>query len=313
MAKFKFDPNAAFRNIVGFTEENEKRGINTELIRQIPTDMLTDYPEQPFKPYPESKLQELAADIAANGILNPLCVRTQGDKYQILAGHNRRNAAKLAGLTTVPCVIRDVDDDTAAIIVTTTNLNQREKLLPSEKAFAYKIHLEAVKRRTERAEAHLPQVAAKIRSDDLAADKFNISGDTLQRYIRLTYLIPEFLQLVDEEKMSLIAGVNLSYYHHKTQQELLNFMAANNITTVTLKQSEELKAISNLTEERLNQIFGLVEKKTRRAKKVGRVTIKTIEKYFTAEDYSDSEIAEIIDGALRLLKEQGKLRGKNER
>lgn len=276
-------------------------GPGTELVKQIPIEMLKDFPNQPFKPYSEAKLQELAADIAANGILSPLRVRTHEGKYQILAGHNRRSAAVMAGLITVPCIIKDVDDDTAAIIVTTTNLNQREELLPSEKAFAYKMQLNAL---NHQGKSTSSQVETKLRSDEQIAASSNESRAQIQRYIRLTYLVPELLQMVDDKSISFMAGVNLSYHHETLQRELFGFMQTNNIAAVSLKQSEAIKKLSDLTEDRLQEVFGLAPQKSKITRPTGKKTKKAIDSYFAGREMTDAEIAELIVRALESYENQ---------
>ena len=285
--------DSEYAGMFGFSE-------GSQLIRQIPIEMLHDYPNQPFKSYPKSKLAELAADIAVNGILNPLCVRTMANGYQILAGHNRRSAAALAGLAQVPCIIRDVDDDMAAIIVTTTNLNQREKLLPSEKAYAFKMQLEAIKRQGDRKNSTCGQVVHKSR-DSISEDE---SGRQIQRYIRLTFLVPKLLQMVDEDAVSFVAGVNLSYHNAALQRELVEFLDANELTKISLKQSEEIKRTSDLTEKRLMEIFGLRRPSPKPARAAGRKTVKAIETYFSGRGLTDSEIADIIVLALEKYEKQ---------
>lgn len=202
---------------------------------EIRIENLIPFSGQPFRPYTEEKLVELAEDIKSNGILSPIIVRPFGaDKYQILAGHNRTNAAKLAGLETVPCIIKHVDDDTAKLIMLNTNLNQRDELLPSEKAFAYKMQLEAIERRgatNGRTSAELEASAKENKRQ-------------IQRYIRLTYLIPQLLGLVDEKTLPFRAAVNVSYLNQDEQNLLASFLQENELS-VTLEQSEKLKALSS--------------------------------------------------------------------
>ena len=271
-----------------------------ESIKKLPVEQLHEFEGQPFKPYPEQKLRELAEDIAANGVLSPLIVRGREEGWQILAGHNRRRAAVLAGLEEVPCIVKDVDDDMAALIVVNTNLNQRDELLASEKAFAYKMQLDAMKRQGERTDLTSGNDCRRLNS---AAEVGRISGESernVRNYIRLTWLVPELLAMVDNKTLPFIAGVNLSYHHHSLQRELLDFMDANEIATVNVKQSEAVKALSEMREEALREIFGLVSKNSKPPKKVGTLTIKTIERRFRDVDLTDEDIANIIDQALTL-------------
>jgi len=175
---------------------------------------LEPYPEQPFRQYPLEKLQELAEDITRVGVLSPILTRQHKNKLQILAGHNRWSAAKLAGLSQVPVMILEADDNQAALILTSTNLRQREKLLPSEKAFAYKMQMEALKRQGQRTE------------DGYNASSFitQQTGDSrmqIHRYIRLTELEPGLLELLDKGKISMTPAVSVSYLKPEDQREVL--------------------------------------------------------------------------------------------
>ena len=171
-------------------------------------------------------------------------------EYEIIAGHNRVQASILAGLDTVPCSIKDVDDDTAVIMMIDTNLQQREIILPSEKAFAYKYKYEAIKSKGKRNDLTSSQVDMKLRNDELLAKENNESKHTMYRYIRLTHLIPELLDKVDERKIPFIPAVDLSYLSTQEQKYLLDILIKEEHFNVTLNQSAMLKAISqkgNLT------------------------------------------------------------------
>ena len=163
-----------------------------ERITEIPIDQLHPFKDHPFKLGNEEELHALTESVAENGVVTPAIVRTRKDGgYELIAGHRRREACRMAGLTTMPVLIREMDDDTATIIMVDSN-RQRENLMPSEKAFAYKMRLEAVKRKAGRpSKNNLPQVAANFRADDTVAKDAGISGDTVRRYIRLTELSPE--------------------------------------------------------------------------------------------------------------------------
>ncbi|MEG0115503.1 MAG: ParB/RepB/Spo0J family partition protein, partial [Hydrogenoanaerobacterium sp.] len=193
---------------------------------------LQPYPNQPFHSYSVQRLQEFSEDIAQNGVLCPIIVRPMPaddehlySYFQILAGHNRVAAAEAAGLLEVPAIVKDVGEDEAALIMVTTNLNQRDKLLPSEKAFAYKMQLEATKRQGERTDLTSRPMVGALNSTDVTSrpmvgrlssaelvGKANGDGERqVQRYIRLTELIPSLLQMVDDDILPFRAGVNLSY------------------------------------------------------------------------------------------------------
>lgn len=191
----------------------------------MPIELLVPFENQPFLPYTPEKLERLAADISANGILSPVIVRPViGGKYQILAGHNRTQAAKTAGLTAVPCIVKDCDERAANLIMVNTNLNQRDELLPSEKAYAYKIQKEC----------------SNVK--EIAAEK-DINRRQIQRYIRLTYLDKRLLDMVDCGMITFVAGVNLSYLSEANQQKLCNFINIHEYK-ITPKISERLKTYS---------------------------------------------------------------------
>ncbi len=214
-------------------------------IVQIPIDLLVPWTDQPFRPYSNVKMQQLVEDIKANGVLNPIIVRPMGQQYQILAGHSRTNASREAGLATVPSIIRDVDDDTATLIMVNTNLNQRDELLPSEKAWAYRLQLEAVKRCAGRPKENVgqnvPHYTGK-RSTEILGEKSGENYKQIQRYIRLTYLIPELLEMVDKDMLPMMSGVALSYLGAE-QQAIVCDVSAECDRCISTTQAEQIKRI----------------------------------------------------------------------
>ena len=209
-------------------------------ITELEISRLAPYANQPFKAYRPEKLELLAADIKENGVLSPIIVRPMGAGYEILAGHNRTSAAKKAGLKQVPAIIVEADDNTAALIMVNTNLNQREELLPSEKAFAYKIQLEAMKKQGQRNDLTSRQNVGKSESADTMGEYAGKSGRQIQRYIRLTYLIPELLEQVDSGELSVIPAVSLSYLTQEEQLLVLD-ISADCQRKISVFQSNQLK------------------------------------------------------------------------
>lgn len=199
-------------------------------LMQLPLHILdpwqgADGQPQPFKPYTPEKLTELAESIRQNGIIEAISVRTKPDgRMEILAGHNRVAAAKLAGLQTVPAIVQKLDDDAAEILLVDSNLKHREKLLPSEKARAYKMLLEARKRQGQRTDLTSVQIEQKLNSREEVAAKAGESASAIQRYIRLTYLIDPLLDMVDTGKPGFAAGVDLSFLPRREQEDLLRVM-----------------------------------------------------------------------------------------
>lgn len=225
----------------------------TDAVTKIGVEMLVPFEGQPFKPYTKEKLEELAEDIKRNGIISPVVVRPFNDKYQILAGHNRVSAAKLSQLDTIPCIIKNVDEDTAKLIVVNTNLNQRQEMLPSEKAFAYKMQLEVLKHQGQK--LTLGQVGPKLSVDKISEEN-NESARQIKRYIRLTYLLDEFLQMVDEKRLAFMVGVNLSFLCKDDQHTLYDYITYDDIK-ISLKQSQQLKELADkdFTQEMLEDFF----------------------------------------------------------
>lgn len=233
---------------------------NSYLVKTLPINSLIVL-DQPFKPYTDEKLEELADDIAENGLLNPIIVRPVNERYQVLAGRNRMNACKLNGHIDIPAFIKECDNDTATMIMLTSNLNQRQRLLPSEKAFAYKMQMDILKKQGKRtdleSESTSTQVAWRRESAQELASQMQTSRDDIRRHIRLTYLLPEFLDLVDKDILSFIAGVNLSYLT-KEKQGIVRVWLSNAGNDLTVKQSAQIRQMSlecDLTEKTLQKLF----------------------------------------------------------
>ena len=217
--------------------------------------------------------------------------RPYGDGYEIISGHRRQYAAKLAGLDTLPVIVRQMSDDAAVILMVDSNL-QREHILPSERAFAYKMKLEALKNQGARSDLTSPQVAAKFRSDDAVAKDQGISGDTVRRYIRLTNLIPELLGMVDETKISFNPAVELSYLDASKQREFLEAMDGTQ-NAPSVSQAQQLKKMAQCGEFTYEKAFDILgqEKKSEQ----DTVTIKNdiLRKYFP-RSYTPRQMEEKI-------------------
>ncbi len=216
-----------------------------QTVVRIPIDQLHPFPNQPFKLYGEKQMQEMVEDVRKIGVHTPIQVRMRpdGDGYEIIAGHNRVEASRLAGKDSVPALVDDLDDEAAIIRMVDSNLNQRQQILPSEKAFAFKMKMEALCRQGARTDLTSPQVAAKFRSDDEVAKEAGISGDTVRRYVSLTHLIPELLERVDAGKMAFSPAVALSHLAETEQQDLFKIMQMDEVSP-SLEQAEALKAMS---------------------------------------------------------------------
>lgn len=200
-------------------------------------DVLQPFSQHPFKAYSEEKMDEMVASVQMNGIVSPLIVRPakQSGYYEILSGHNRMEAARRAGLKEVPVIVRELDDENAVIVMVDSNFNQRDQILPSERAFAYKLKHEAIKKMGSASE----RVSGK-RSDEIAAEEMGIKRMTLQRFIRLTELIPALLDKVDKKHIGFIPAVNLSYLS-KDEQTLINELMDLTGIKPSRTQTEELR------------------------------------------------------------------------
>ena len=225
--------------------------VQEDKITLLPLSELHDFPDHPFKVRDDEAMQETTESIRQYGVLVPAIVRPREDGgYEIVAGHRRKHGSELAGLQNLPCIVREMDDDTATILMVDSNI-QRENILPSERAQAYKMKLEAIRRKAGRPakteekadENNSPQVAANFRADDTVAKDAGISGDTVRRYIRLTELSPELQQMVDEKKIGMTPAVEISYLKPEEQQMLLTAIDSEQATP-SLSQAQRMKKLS---------------------------------------------------------------------
>ena len=213
------------------------------VIAQIPITELYPFPDHPFGVRDDDSMKDTVVSVKEHGVLVPIIVRPRKEGgYEIVAGHRRKHACELAGLKTMPAIVKDIDRDTAIIIMVDSNL-QREQILPSERAKAYKMKMEAIKRQGMRTDLTLPQVAAKFRSDDEVAKADNVSGDTVRRYIRLTELNPQLQQMVDDKKIAITPAVEISYLKPDEQELLLDTIDSEQ-TTPSLSQAQRMKKLS---------------------------------------------------------------------
>lgn len=224
------------------TEEN-RTDHTGDMVMEIPLSELCAFKNHPFKVQNDEKMREMAESVREYGVLVPAMARPKADGgYELISGHRRKRACELAGLGTMPVIVRDLDDDAAACIMVDSNL-QRENILPSEKAFAYRMKLEAIKRQGERRDLNLLQVGTKFRADETVAESVGESARGLQRYIRLTELIPELLNMVDQKKLTINPAVELSFLG-KDEQRMLLEIIGRRAKAPTLAQAKQLKELS---------------------------------------------------------------------
>ena len=275
-----------------------------EFISQLPPDKLSPFAKHPYQVREDAAMDELVESVRTYGILSPLLARPKGEGYELVSGHRRRLAAQKLGLPTVPVLVREMSDDEAVILMVDSNL-QRENLLPSEKAFAYRMKLEAMK---HQGKATSRQVVGKLESADEVGQVNGESGRTIQRYIRLTNLVPPLLQMVDDGRIAFSPAVELSYLTRDEQAELWDLIGREDATP-SLSQALRMKQLSReakLTPEVLYVI--LTEEKPNQKEQI-RIKTESLRKYFP-RNYSAQQMEREI---IKLLEARYRAKGRGER
>ena len=275
-----------------------------EFISQLPPDKLSPFAKHPYRVREDAAMDELVESIRVHGILSPLLARPKGDGYELVSGHRRRLAAQKLGLSTVPVLVREMTDDEAVILMVDSNL-QRENLLPSEKAFAYKMKLEAMKHQGKSTSC---KVCTKSRTDEMIGKHESVSARTIQNYIRLTNLVPPLLQMVDDGRIAFSPAVELSYLTRDEQTELWDLIGREDATP-SLSQSLRMKQISReakLTPEVLYAI--LTEEKPNQKEQI-RIKTESLRKYFP-RNYSAQQMEREI---IKLLEARYRAKDRGER
>ena len=292
-----------------FSTEESRQEQKREQVQQIPIEELFPFKEHPFKVLDDEAMQRTVESVAQYGILAPLIARPRPEGgYEIISGHRRQHAAELAGLDTLPVIVREMTDDAAVILMVDSNL-QRENILPSERAFAYKMKLEALKNQGARSDLTSRQVVGKLEAADLVGKGNEESGRQVQRFIRLTNLIPELLDLVDEKKISFNPAVELSYLDEAQQRDFLQAMDETQ-NAPSLSQAQRMKKLAQegkLTYEAAFAIMGEAKKD-----ELDKVVIKndTLKKYFP-RSYTPRQMEDVI---IKLLEQwQRRQQRQNER
>ena len=293
-----------------FSTEENRQEEQREQVQQIPIDALHPFTNHPFKVLDDEAMTRTVESIAQYGVLAPLIARPRpdGDGYEIISGHRRQYAAKLAGLDTLPVIVRQMSDDAAVILMVDSNL-QREHILPSERAFAYKMKLEALKNQGARSDLTSGQIGPKLRSDEQVALDAGESRKQVQRFIRLTNLVPELLDMVDEKKIAFNPAVELSYLDESQQRDFLEAMEDTQ-NAPSVSQAQQLKKMAQCGEFTYEKAFDILgqEKKSEQ----DTVTIKNdiLRKYFP-RNYTPRQMEEKI---IQLLDAwQKKQQRRNER
>ena len=266
-----------------FTTQEQRDEAKRDSVQDIPISQISDFPEHPFKVKQDEAMLEMAESVRQYGVLVPGLVRQLEDgSYQMVSGHRRKLASELAGRDTIPCIVRDLTDDEAVIIMVDSNL-QRERVLPSEKAFAYKMKLDAMRRQQgERTDLTCVPVGHKLdskRSRELLADSSPDSNTQIQRYIRLTNLIPEILDMVDDGRIAFRPAVELSYLAEQEQCTLYDTMGRKDCTP-SLAQAIKMKAFSRDGKLTDAVILSIMEEEKPNQKEQFRIPKERINKYF---------------------------------
>lgn len=226
-----------------FKTDEERQADTQERVQSLPLDKLEPFPNHPFKVIDDDKMLETVESIKERGVLVPILVRPKNDgNFEIVSGHRRHHASQLAGLTEIPAIVREMDDDTAILLMVDSNL-QREELLPSEKAFAYKMKLDAIKRQGKRTDLTSAQIVPKLQARDIVAHDAGVNRMEVTRYVRLTNLVPDLLDRVDNKTMAFNAAVEVSYLTEPEQKMLCDAIEREECTP-NLKQARRLKQFS---------------------------------------------------------------------
>ena len=290
-----------------FSTEESRQEEQREQVQQIPIGELFPFKNHPFKVLDDDSMSDTVESVKQYGVLSPLIARPRPKGgYEIISGHRRQHAAELAGLETLPVIVRQMDDDAAIILMVDSNL-QREHILPSERAFAYKMKLDAMKNQGTRSDLTSTQVVSKLRSNEKLGAENNQSRETVRRFIRLTNLIPELLDMVDNKPVSFNPAVELSYLSPEQQQEVIRAMDdTQNFPSVSqAKRIKKLAQDGTFTTETVVAIMG-EEKKS----ELDTVTIKndTLRKYFP-RSYTPKQMEDTI---IKLLEQWQKKRQHSE-
>ena len=292
-----------------FSTEESRQEQQREQVQQIPIGELFPFKDHPFKVLDDESMQRTVESVEQYGVLSPLIARPRPEGgYEIISGHRRQHAAQLAGLDTLPVIVRNMDDDAAVLLMVDSNL-QRENILPSERAFAYKMKLEALKNQGARSDLTSTQLVSKLRSNEQLGAENNQSRETVRRFIRLTNLVPELLDMVDEKKIAFNPAVELSYLDESQQRDFLEAMNDTQ-NAPSLSQAQRLKRLAQEGHFSYDVAFAVMgeEKKD----ELDKVVIKndTLRKYFP-RSYTPKQMEDTI---IKLLDQwQRKQQRQNER
>lgn len=275
-----------------------------EFISQFPPDKLSPFEKHPYQAREGAAMDELVESVRTYGILSPLLARPKGEGCKLVSGHRRRLAAQKLGLPTVPVLVREMSDDEAVILMVDSNL-QRENLLPSEKAFAYKMKLEAMKHQGKSTSC---KVCTKSRTDEMIGKHESVSARTIQNYIRLTNLVPPLLQMVDDVRIALSPAVELSYLTRDEQAELWDLIGQEDATP-SLSQALRMKQLSREAKLTLEVLYAILTEEKPNQKEQVRIKTESLRKYFP-RNYSAQQMEREI---IKPLEARYRAKGRGER
>lgn len=294
-----------------FTSQAQRDYEKAEKVEEIDINKIADFPNHPFKVQDDDKMDEMVKSVKQYGVILPVIVRPKDDgTYEMISGHRRKRACELAGIKQIRCIVKDLSDDQAVILMVDSNI-QREEILPSEKAFAYKMKLEALKHQGKRIELEedptSTPVVSKLRTNEILGNEVGESRENIRRYIRLTYLIPELLEQVDLKRIAFRPAVELSYLSEDNQYVLLNIFEFDEVTP-SLSQAIRLKKLEqegNLTEEKIEEIM---QQEKPNQKEFIKIHNEKIEKYIPTKIKESGKVEDFIIQCVEEHNKREKLR-----
>lgn len=249
-----------------------------ETVFTVPISLIDDFAEHPFQVRDDEDMERLIQSIDNNGVLNPVILRKNGERYELIAGHRRKHACLRLGISGIPAIVRELSRDEAVVEMVDSNL-QREHILPSEKAYAYKMKMDAMKRKAGRPKENVSPLGTNLRTDEIIAEEAGESRNQVQRYIRLTELIPELLTMVDEEKIAFRPAVELSYLTEDEQRDLLETIESEEATP-SLAQAIRMKNLSKVGKLDMDTIFAIMTEQKPNQKEKIKIPMERLEQFF---------------------------------
>ena len=249
-----------------------------ETVCTVPISLIDDFAEHPFQVRDDEDMERLIQSIDNNGVLNPVILRKNGERYELIAGHRRKHACLRLGISGIPAIVRELSRDEAVVEMVDSNL-QREHILPSEKAYAYKMKMDAMKRKAGRPKENSTPMVSNLRTDEIIGEESGESREQVRRYIRLTELIPELLTMVDEEKIAFRPAVELSYLTDDEQTDLLETIESEDCTP-SLAQAIRMKNLSKVGKLDMDTIFAIMTEQKPNQKEKIKIPMERLEQFF---------------------------------